>query len=162
MKNWFRKQAPVRRDLRIEAEELFRSFAERHKFEIRRIEEPQMDLLLEVPSQPGLSFDIQLGLQNYDEINVGVGPFWSYFFPFDKVKGTVSEALDGLVSGECRIAIHRQWGQVARCVLERRQSGAFRPIYKDYRTVNLLKWPAPQNGKSEPDVSYISNSTAAG
>jgi hypothetical protein len=70
-----------------------------------------------------------LGLQNGDELNIGFERFWSYIFPFEQKRDLVSSLLDGIVTGECRLAIHRQFGFVVRRVLERRTNGAWEPIY---------------------------------
>ena len=112
-----------------DAETLFRAFARRHSFTIERVDEPGFELLMRVPRQPGLSFELELGLQNYDEINIGFEEFWSYFFPYEKARQIVSDTLDALAVGECRLAIHTQLGGVLRRVLEQRCNGHWEPIY---------------------------------
>jgi hypothetical protein len=112
-----------------DAEALFRDFARRHSFAIEKVDEPNVELLMRVPPQPGLSFELTLGLQNSDELNVGFGGFWSYFFPYESKRQLVSDTLDAFVVGDCRLAIHAQLGGVVRRVLEQRFSGAWQPIY---------------------------------
>ncbi|MFN0137441.1 MAG: hypothetical protein ACKVS9_15160 [Phycisphaerae bacterium] len=113
-----------------DAEALFRNFARRHSFSIEKVNDPEVELLMRVPAQPGLSFELTLGLQNGDELNIGFEEFWSYFFPFDeKTRRTVVDALDALVAGECRLAIHTQLGRVVKHVLERRHDGRWRSVY---------------------------------
>lgn len=117
------------RDYTAEAEALFQNFAARHSFTIERIEEPSVELLMRVPRQQGLSFDLTLGLQNADELNIGFEGFWSYFFPFEKTRDLVNTTLDGIALGKCRLAIYRQFGGVVRRVLEQRTDGAWNAIY---------------------------------
>ena len=124
-------------DYMADAEALFRNFARRHSFAIIKVEEPGFDLLMRVPQQPGLSFELTLALQNDDEINIGLEEFWSYFFPFEEQRHAVSDALDALATGECRLAIHQQLGRVVKRVLERRFHGHWRPIYRDYPGIRI-------------------------
>ena len=44
-----------------------------------------------------------LCLQNNDELNFGVGSFWSYFFPFPDVERKFEEQIDAWVEGRARI-----------------------------------------------------------
>ncbi len=114
-----------------EAEELYRAFARRHAFAIEKVDELGFELLMRVPKQPGLSFELTLGLQNNDELNIGFQEFWSFFFPYEKSWQIVSDALDALATGDCRLAIHMQLGRVAKRVLERRNNERWRRIYND-------------------------------
>ena len=116
-------------DYTADAEALFRDFARRHAFAIEKMDEPNVELLMRVPRQPGLSFELTLGLQNKDELNIGFERFWSYFFPYEDQRQIVSDALDALVTGECRLAIHTQLGRVVKRVLEQRLDGHWRPLY---------------------------------
>lgn len=120
-----------------EAEDLFRNFARRHSLIIEKISDPEFDLLMCVPRQPGLSFEITLGLQNSDEINIGFEEFWSYFFPFETTKKTVSDLLDALVLGDCRLAIHTRRGRTVKRVLELRTDGGWQPVYTEYPSIQL-------------------------
>src|SRR5262249_50018746 len=115
-------------DHTADAEVLFRDFARRHSFTIERINQPNVELLMKVPQQEGLSFELTLGLQNGDELNIGFDGFWSHFFPYEGARHLVESALDGIASGECRLAIHRQFGSVIRRVLEQRSNGSWRAI----------------------------------
>jgi hypothetical protein len=116
------------------AERLFRDFAARHAFTIEKLDEPHVELLMRVPEQPGLSFELTLGLQNRDELNIGFAGFWSYFFPFEKKVALVDSALDGIVTGECRLAIHRQFGRIVKHVLEQRNDGRWEVVYTALET----------------------------
>lgn len=140
------------KDHTAEAEALFRAFVDRHSLTIRKIDEPNVELLMEVPQQAGLSFDLTLGLQNADELSIGFEGFWSYIFPFDQKRELVSSLLDGIVSGACRLAIHKQFGVVVKRVLERRVGENWEPVY------HALGFGLPLIGTK---VSYVSNSRAA-
>jgi len=74
---------------------------------------------MSVPAQPGLAFEIILGLQNTDEVNIGVDTFWSTFFPFERVSAVVEQALDGLVNGDCTVVIVSQFGRSVGGSLQR-------------------------------------------
>jgi hypothetical protein len=135
-----------------EAEALFRDFAKRHSLTIERVDEPNVELLMRVPPQPGLSFELLLGLQNRDELNIGFEGFWSYIFPFEQKRDLVASLLEGIVTGECRLAIHRQFGLVVRRVMERRTNDTWKPVYR------ALGFGIPFIGTS---VSYVCNEDAA-
>lgn len=66
------------RDCSTEAIELFTRFAARHGLTHMKIDAP-VEVFWEFPVQAKLSHRIVLGLQNNDELNFGVGDFWSYF-----------------------------------------------------------------------------------
>jgi hypothetical protein len=119
------------------AEALFRDFALRHSFAIEKLSEPNMELLMRVPRQPGLSFELTLGLQNNDELNIGFEKFWSYFFPYQSTSQLVSEILDALATGDCRLAVHAQLGGVVRRVLEQRSDGNWQPIYTAHSRIQV-------------------------
>lgn len=136
------------KDHTAEAEALFRAFAERNSLTIRKVDEPNVELLMEIPRQSGLSFDLTVGLQNADELNIGFEGFWSYIFPFDQKRELVSSLLDGIVSGACRLAVHRHFGVVVKRVLERRVGDRWEPIY------HALGYGVPFIGTK---VAYVSN-----
>lgn len=135
-------------DYTTEAEELFRAFAARNSLTIQKIDEPNVELLMEVPRQPGLSFDLTVGLQNADELNIGFEGFWSYIFPFNQKRELFSSLLDGIVCGGCRLAVHRQLGRVVKRVLERRVGDKWEPVY------HALGFGVPFIGTK---VAYVSN-----
>jgi len=139
----------MQRDFAPEAEELFRSFATRHSLVIEKLDEPNVELLMRISAQRGLDFELTLGLQNTDELNIGFEKFWSYFFPFEKQRHNVEQALDGLMSGDTRLATHRQFGWVVKRVLEVCNGGTWKPIYHAYSVVQV-----PFIGTS---ISYLKN-----
>jgi hypothetical protein len=141
-----------RQDYTTEAEALFRAFAARHSLVIKKIESRDIELLMSVPEQSGLSFELTLGLQNKDELNIGFEGFWSYFFPFEKTRDLVDSALDGIVSGRCRLAIHDQFGRAVKRVLEQYAGGSWIEIYGAYSFIKV-----PFVGTK---ISYVRNAHA--
>lgn len=134
------------------AEELFRDFARRHSFAIKKIDDPNVELLMHVPAQPGLSFELSLGLQNNDELGIGFDGFWSTFFPYASKRQFVSEVLDAIAKGDCRLAVHTQLGAVVKRVLERRSSGEWETLYTAFVGIQV-----PLLGMQ---VSYLYNEGA--
>ena len=63
------------KDRKADAEALFRDFANRHSLAIEKVDNPNVELLMRLPRQMGLSFELTLGLQNRDELNVGFEGF---------------------------------------------------------------------------------------
>lgn len=49
-----------------DAEKLFSNFAERHHLRIRKVPQDNIELMMLLPRQESLSFELTLGLQNYD------------------------------------------------------------------------------------------------
>lgn len=92
-------------DCTAKAERLFREFAKRHDLRFESDLEVPMELCWTFPVQPGLSMPITLGLQNLDELNFGVGEFWSYFFPFDDVAPRFEGFIDAWIEGDARVAM---------------------------------------------------------
>jgi hypothetical protein len=119
------------------AEAFFRDFAARHSFAIERIENCNIELLMRIPKQWGLSFELTLGLQNVDELNIGFGEFWSYFFPFTEERKLVATILEAIALGDCRLATHRQFGVVVKRVLALRSSGSWRAMYTAFSRPQL-------------------------
>jgi hypothetical protein len=140
------------RDYTDDAEALFRDFARRHSFAIERVNEPNVELLMRLPKQQGLSFELMLGLQNADELNIGFEEFWSYFFPFEEKRRIVESALDCIAFGECRLAIYRQFSGIFKRELEQRSNGSWHTIYAAWSG-----WKLPF---VRTQVSYIYNDDA--
>ena len=78
-----------------------------------------------------------LGLQNGDELNLGVSDFWSYFFPFEEVAAEFERILDAWVTGEARVAITGPWGRV----LQLREGGRWKSVYGDNRILPVWREP---------------------
>lgn len=85
-----------------QATEMFARFAAKHRLNYV-VQDAPVEVLWEFPVQPGLSHRIVLGLQNNDELNFGVGGFWSYFFPFAEKQAEFETVIDKWIEGAARI-----------------------------------------------------------
>jgi hypothetical protein len=64
-----------------------------------------VDLAMDIPVQPGLSFRVDLNLQNLDELHLCASALWVEWFPCTDPKKVDNyfEAVAGLLSGQFRI-----------------------------------------------------------
>ena len=90
------------RDFTRQAAALFARFASKHGLTYVEGNAP-VELLWEFPVQSKLTHRIVLCLQNNDELNFGVGGFWSYFFPFEDKHVEFEKVIDKWVEGNARI-----------------------------------------------------------
>jgi hypothetical protein len=116
----------VHRDCTIEATALFTRFIERHGFTHDVDTNAPVEVMWHIPAQKGLSLPLTLGLQNWDELNLGVEKFWSYFFPFDDVAQRFEQILDKWVAGDARVGITGRRGRI----LQVRDGGEWETVYK--------------------------------
>ena len=82
---------------------------------------PHLDLSMDIPRQPGLTFDVNLNLQNVEELQLGTGHFWSVWFPCSdpKIVEYFREAVHGVLSGSYRIVEYSLGKWVLKSVLQR-------------------------------------------
>jgi len=104
----FRARKPPRAYI-SEANALFSSFANRHDLQYQVRTDAPVELHWEFPKQKKLTHRFTLCLQNNDELNFGVGSFWSYFFPFPDVERKFEEQIDAWVEGRARIVPRRDF-----------------------------------------------------
>jgi len=114
----------TRKDYTSEAETLFKRFADRHGL-TWIVEDAPMEVCWSFPAQPKLSLPLTLGLQNCDELTLGVSDFWSYFFPYEQVEGEFERILDAWVAGDARVAIAGRWSRL----LQVREADRWRTVY---------------------------------
>jgi hypothetical protein len=98
----FRRMKKPQPDFTAEAIGLFTRFATRHGLSYNSMDAP-VEALWEFPVQEKLAHRIVLGLQNNDELNFGVGGFWSYFFPYSDKCSSFERLIDSWVEGRARI-----------------------------------------------------------
>ncbi len=132
-----------------EAEMLFTNFADKHHLKIEKTTQNNIEFMMTLPKQSGLSFELTLGLQNYDEISIGFNEFWSYIFPFDEEQSFVEKLLDDLVAGNARLAIYKQFGRVVCRDLEQMVEGKWKRSYREYCKIRI---PLIRTG-----ISYVVN-----
>ena len=80
-----------------------------------------VDVAMDIPAQPGLSFEVHLNLQNRDELHLVASAFWCEWFPCSnprKVERYI-EAVSGLLSGEFRILEHWRGRRPVKAQLQR-------------------------------------------
>ncbi len=92
-------------DCTTKAERLFLEFANRHDLRFEPDAEAPVEVCWRFPVQPGLSTPITLALQNLDELNFGVGEFWSYFFPFDDIATRFEGFINAWIEGDARVVM---------------------------------------------------------
>ena len=120
---------------KLDAEALFRRFAERHGLRFEPRASVHMEVWWTFPVQPGLSTPITLGLQNLDELNFGVDEFWSSFFPFDRVPAEFERVIDAWVDGRARVAVTgRHTGR-----LQLREGGRWTTVYSAEGCLSLFR-----------------------
>jgi len=104
-------------------------------------EHPHVDVVLDIPQQRGLDFQVSLNLQNRDELHLAAGAFWCEWFPCTspaKVDEYLNAAI-GLIEGRYRILEHLRGSRVVKAELQR-------PLGSDWETVGRwltvsLPWP---------------------
>ncbi len=106
------------------------------------LEPEHVDVAMEIPAQPGLSFPLHLNLQNRDELHLSASALWVEWFPCtdpSKVSQYV-EAVSGLISGRFRILEHRRGTRTIRAELQR-PGGTQWETLATWSTFSL-PWPA--------------------
>ena len=96
-------------------------------------DDPNVEISVEIPRQPGLAFDVHLNFQNRDELHLGAGEiFWCSWFPSSKatVANRYSEAVLGIISGQYRIVEYWRWGWPVRANLQAPMPEGWRTVAK--------------------------------
>lgn len=137
------------------AEDIFRTIQEKNPVLKMEVDEDhsQLDLVMDIPAQPGLTFNIHLNLQNEDELHLCAASFWNSWFPCTdpEVVERYVDAVNGLISGEYRIREHLKGDRAFRAELQVLQDGQWRTIS------NWGTWSLPWQRKS---FKILQNETA--
>lgn len=110
--------------------------------EMRIYTDDPQDLSMEILPQPGLSFPVQLKLQNSDDLCLGVGYFWNEWTPCTdemQVKQYI-DAVAGLLSGEHRILEHYQGDKPVKAELQSLGGDGWQTIALKYSLTFPLPW----------------------
>jgi hypothetical protein len=102
-----------------------------------------MDLAMDIPAQPGLSFNVHLNLQNLDELHLSVSVFWCEWFPCtkpEKVERYV-EAVSGVLSGEFRVLEHWRGRRPVKAQLQRPCRGGWENVATWADVSAIVAWP---------------------
>jgi hypothetical protein len=111
-----------------DAERFFVGLAERNGLSFIVKRQPYVELVVTLPAQPRLSFEIHLLLQNVDELCIQLKNYSSSYFPSanpDK-RACFEDAVQGLISGQYRILSHvrPKWtGWIKSHLQSREQNG---------------------------------------
>jgi hypothetical protein len=102
-----------------------------------------VDVEMLIPAQAGLPFDVVLNLQG-DEYHLCAGEhFRLEWFPGHDpdVAEQYRNAVDGLLSGRCRIIEHQRFGRVVKSQLQTQVDGRWK-VLGTCRTLDaLVPWP---------------------
>ena len=88
---------------------------------------------LEIPSQPGLLFDVALYLYG-DVLNMCAGSFWGEWFPCrdSEVVSRYIDAVSGVIAGEYRIVEYTRNGRTLKALLQRPKGDGWENISRHY------------------------------
>jgi hypothetical protein len=102
-----------------------------------------IDLAMDIPAQPGLSFRVDLNLQNLDELHLVASALWVEWFPCTDPKKVEDyfEAVSGLLSGQFRILEHWRGKRVVRAELQRPHDGGWKTMANWLTLSVLIPWP---------------------
>jgi hypothetical protein len=114
------------------AEDFFRRYAERKSLSIEKIEQENIELMMCFPVQSALDFEITVGMDSGDGLCIGAGEHWGSWWvidgKFDEAASRVSEILNGLIDGRCRVAETRQFGRVRKTAIEQLINGTWKAM----------------------------------
>jgi len=108
-------------------------------------EDRNVDVSVEIPSQAGLDFRVNLNLQNRDELHLSAGDaFWCSWFPSSDsaVVQHYRNAVTGLLSGRHRIVEYRHWRLTIGADLQEPTAGGWKTIAKSRRGLWPVRWGA--------------------
>src|SRR5262249_12437409 len=100
---------------------------------------PHVDLNMDIPSQPGLLFNVNINLQG-DELHLDVGALWLEWFPCTDadVVARFREAVRGVLLGTFRIVEHLRGARAVRPSCRSRRAtggrGLGRPASSTFRS----------------------------
>jgi hypothetical protein len=102
-----------------------------------------VEVAMHIPSQPGLSFDVDLILQNRDELHLSASRLWVEWFPCrDRQKvEEYFEAISGLLAGRCRILQHWRGRRTVLVQLQCPYGGKWKTIASTLNPTILFPWP---------------------
>jgi len=102
-----------------------------------------VELAMDIPVQPGLSFKLWLDLQNRDELTLSASHFWYEWFPCTNqmVVDEYLEAVLGLLSGRFRILEHWRGGRVVKAQLQSPRDSKWKSVATSTNISSLIPWP---------------------
>lgn len=105
------------------------------------LEHPHVEMMLHIPKQEGLVFDVSLNVQNRDELHLNAGSFWQEWFPCtdEAIGKRFIEAVTGLLAGDNRIVEHYRGKKAVKAQLQRPKGADWETI----ATWSCLHLPIP-------------------
>jgi hypothetical protein len=102
-----------------------------------------VELAMEIPLQPGLSFKLWLDFQNGDELTLSASHFWYEWFPCTNQKKVDEyiEAVLGLLSGRFRIREHWRGQRVVKAQLQSPKDEKWKSVATSTNISALIPWP---------------------
>jgi len=107
------------------------------------LDDPHVDLAMDIPAQPGLAFKMDLNLQNLDELHISASTLWVEWFPCTKPEKAdmYFEAVSGLLSGEFRILEHWRGRRPVKAQLQRPIRGGWESVATWGNVSAIVPWP---------------------
>jgi hypothetical protein len=101
-----------------------------------------VDLAMEIPAQPRLSFRVRLNLQNLDELHLSASALWVEWFPCTNPKRVDKyfEAVSGLLSGQFRILEHWRGKRAVKAKLQCPRNGGWKTV-ATWSVLLSIPWP---------------------
>lgn len=116
-------------DFEKTATDLCIAFSKRHNLEFENIYIEYLGPSIIIKKQKNLDFDLQLYLVADDEFSIAYEGLHTYIFPFEQKMHWISEILDGIVTGDCRLTNYYQFGSLKKSVLEHLKDGVWEHAY---------------------------------
>ena len=104
---------------------LFSAIADRYSLQYSYEDPPKGLLKFVIPTQPKLSFELILTLQDADELCIYIGgvSFSFTLFPQQKTIDRFTECVDGLLNSTVKLTIAERFGSPVRGLLVRASDG---------------------------------------
>jgi hypothetical protein len=103
------------------------------------LEPKYIELAMDIPTQPGLSFDVRVNFQNVEELPIQASALWVSWFPCAN-PGIADEYLSGLLSGQFRILEHWRGKRAAKAEPQRPSQSGWKIINTRW-VVPYIPWP---------------------
>lgn len=106
-------------------------------------DDPNVDVLMVVPKQESLPFEVSLYLDG-DELHLVAGHFLLEWFPCGRedVRLAYREAVEGLLSGSYRIVEHYVGQKAVRARLEKPIGTGWEKVGSWGRLAGIVPWPS--------------------
>jgi hypothetical protein len=102
-----------------------------------------VDVMMDIPAQSGLCFNVNLNLQNIDELHLAASAFWCEWFPCTNPKKVERyiEAVSGVLSGEFRILEHWRGKRPVKALVQRPHGSGWKNFATWGDISVLVPWP---------------------